>query len=231
MSRRWEMVDNQQGLFQSCYQADLAVSNSYLVQLDYSRWLVYSPGEALLDETLSWLGAGAELIILAPNRVHISGVKAWCQAFNNSRVMASEQTRLRLAKQQNLANVGTVEELAAALPSNLAVHEVPDSKFGEVWVSVREEACTYWMVCDGLMNLKELSPKRLTRWFQRLYGLRLGLWITPIFRSSVPRPGFRHWVEARMPADQRAVLLPCHGEALDSEDTARQVRAMVAQRC
>ncbi len=231
MTRLWEAVDNQQRLYQSRYRADFAVSNSYLVQLDDGRWLVYSPGKALLDDTLSWLGAGVELIILAPNRVHISGVTAWCEAFSNSRVMASEQTRLRLAKQQSLSNVGTVEELAAVLPPNLAVHEVPDSKFGEVWVSVREEACTYWMVCDGLMNLKELSPKRLTRWFQRLYGLRLGLWITPIFRSSVSKPGFRHWVEELMPADQRVVLLPCHGEALDSEDTARQIRAMVAQRC
>lgn len=231
MSRLWEAVDNQQCLFKSRYRADLAISNSYLVQLGDQRWLVYSPGKALVEEAVSWLGAGTELIILAPNRVHISGVKAWYEAFNNARVMASEQTRLRLSKQQNLSNVGTVEELAAVLPSNFTVHNVPDSKFGEVWISVREEACTYWLVCDGLMNLQELSPKRLTRWFQRLYGLRLGLWITPIFRSSVPKPGFRQWVEERIPADQRVVLLPCHGEALDSEDAARQIRAVVAKRC
>ncbi|MCH8553402.1 MAG: hypothetical protein LAT62_15800 [Natronospirillum sp.] len=215
------------------YQTPMAVSRTVIVRLNQqNRYLVYSPGEPLLQQAAELLGKDAEIVLVAPSSGHTLGIAPWLAAFPEARIVAATGTAEKLQKNGITgATFLLPEALAEELPEHISMFLVPQCKGGEIWLTVALDGKTWWLVCDGLMNLTALSDSFIKALLQRIYGLRLGLWMTPIFVLNViDKVAFKQWFNGWLNEQQQPVLIPCHGDVYGEPDLTQTLQALVEKR-
>lgn len=203
------------------YQTPFGLSRTVIVRLgDEPKFLVYSPGAPLLEQAQSIIGQNAEVILMAPSLGHTLGMASWLKAYPEARLTATEKTREKLAS-QGLTQLNFCEPEAIHLetPHYLGIFRLPECTSGELWVTLLKNHRTYWLACDGVMNLSALSDNLIKRTLQRLYGLRLGLRVTPTFKSNITnKEQFSIWFKTWLEKAQAPVLVPCHGDVYFDDD-------------
>lgn len=215
------------------YQTPFAVSRTVIVRLNQqNKYLVFSPGEPLLQQAAELMEEDAEIVLVAPSSGHTLGIAPWLVKFPEARIVAAEGTAEKLAK-NGITGATFVQPKALAdeLPEHVRMFLVPQCKGGEIWLTVVLEGKTWWLVCDGLMNLTALSDSVIKATLQRLYGLRLGLWMTPIFVLNVTdKAGFKRWFKGWLNDQRQPVLIPCHGDVYGEPDLTQALQALVEKR-
>mgnify|MGYP000220801163 CR=1 FL=1 len=225
VTAQWHTL--REGLYHSEYRADFAVSRTTIVQLSENRYLVYSPGKNNVLGAEQIIPASAEVILLAPAYAHISGIQLWAEQFDHAQIVATDKVAKRLGALQ----ASILEPESLSLPNGISLHVLPENRMGEVWLQVTKPEGEYLLVCDALLNLARLSPKKWVRAIQWLYGLRLGLRVTPVFRKSVAnKPAYRDWYQANFSQLKPLTLIPCHGEILAGESVAADILTVSQQR-
>ena len=215
------------------YRTPFALSRTVIVRLDEDKkYLVYSPGEPLLEQAQEIIAKEAEVIVVAPSLGHTLGVASWLNAFPNARLVATEATMEKLAK-QGLTGMkySKPESLHLELPEHLGIYRLPDCTSGEIWVTIARQDRTFWLACDGVMNLPAFSESFIKKLLQRIYGLKLGLWITPAFISNITDKGqFKAWVKKWLNEAERPVLIPCHGDVYLDQDLEDRLIQLLEKR-
>ncbi len=207
----------------SKYRTPYAVSRTTTVSLGNRRFLVYSPGEPCLEHTP--IPPDADVCLLVPNRAHTSGINAWRRRYAKASIYSAESL-MSGAADWHAQDVRSLD-----LPPHVEIHVLPTNELHEVWVSVDQGETVYWIVGDALMNLAQFSPIPLRRLLQRVYGLKLGLWVPRSFRASVTnRPLFRQWAREKFSRDRVHALIPCHGEIYEETDCGEKISALFDKR-
>ena len=231
----WQPVDNQGRLFRAQYQADFGEPYSLLVKIDEQTALVYSPGPDLIEPARSLLGSDPRLILVAPSMGHTMGLRAWSEAFTDSRVAASSGARGRILDKTKLPVVFDTQEISTELPDWITLLDVADNSFGECWLRIAiadedsdEHSTVYWAVCDSLMNLDSLGTNPLLKLLLKWYGLAEGLHVHQRFRRGIKdKPAFGKWASEQFAGAGRQVLVPCHGEIATNDQLGEQLRALI----
>lgn len=215
------------------YQTRLTRSRTVIVRLEGDeKFLIYSPGEPLLEQAQTIIARDADVILVAPSQGHTLGIASWLEAYPKARLVTTEKT-IETLKQQNLTEIDHIEpeDFQQELPQHIAMFRVPDCSMEEIWVTVTADNRTYWLVCDGVMNLSAYSENFLMSLFQRLYGLRRGLWITPIFiRNLADRGQFKIWFNDWLGQTRQPILIPCHGEIYRKQDLTERLLELMEKR-
>lgn len=227
----WSTVDDAGTLCTASYGFAFGTSRTTIVQLGSDHYLVYSPGQPLLQAAKLLLPKSAKLVLLAPSGGHTMGLAPWLAHFDNACVIAAKQVHTRLHKTTQISEIGDVASYQSELPEFVRLHQPPNSRLGEVWVRVVSGGTTYWLVCDALMNLPALSPRFALRLLQRVYGLRIGLAVGSVFRRGMrDKKSFRTWATTRFAEVGPQVLIPCHGEVDGSADVGERLQQIIIER-
>lgn len=179
---------------------------------------LYSPVSGLGDVGQSSLGAiGNVSFLLAPNHYHNKGLAEYSQAFPDARLICSEQARPRLQKQTGLSfeDVGLLNPL---LPEGCNILEPEGLKTGEIWMQQKSSAGTIWIVCDAFTGSAKKGEDISTQ--IELLGTfpKFGIKDAKTYAS---------WVEGRLAADPPALVVPCHGSIIQSQDLAIDIRLLL----
>ncbi|TNE87958.1 MAG: hypothetical protein EP330_16850 [Deltaproteobacteria bacterium] len=199
---------------------------SWALRLADGRFLIGSPGESLAED----FDLGEVAVLLAPNNFHHMGLHAWRARFPEAVAVAGRDALPRLAKQghEGLVSVGEISEL---LPGHAAIHELPDTRSGEVWLVHRSDEGAVWVVCDAFFNMP--APRRAAwkafMWVNRS-GPGLAISQLQKWGGLKQRAGFAAWVRERLAEDPPSALVPLHGAIETGDDLARRLDALVAER-
>lgn len=229
----WQQVDGQANLYRAQYQADFGEPYSLLVTIDDRRALVYSPGPELVNAARPLLPDEVQLLLIAPSLGHTMGLRAWSEAFPESRVVASSCARGRVLDKIGLPVVFAPRAINDELPDWLTLLELADNPFGECWLRLQtrgdgEADTVYWAVCDSLMNLDSLGSNPLIKLLLKWYGLGEGLHVHKRFRRGVrDKAAFGQWATAQFDETARQVLIPCHGEIATGEQLGTELSTLL----
>ncbi len=228
----WETIHGSTRLRTARYKFPGGISRTTVVDLGDKRFIAYSPGIGLEESAAKFIPDDAELFLLSPAAGHISGLEPWRARFPKATVLAEEAPRKRIAKKTTVQDACDLAPLQDTLPADVGLHVVPECRFGEVWLRVEDNDRVYWATCDSLMNIAKLPDKTLLRWVMLAYGLREGLWLTPMFRHLAikDKQRFREWAIAHFENGQRNVLIPCHGDIDDTNDIGHRIVQLIEQR-
>lgn len=224
----WEQIDESTGLWTSEYRVPLMKARSSAVRLPSGGFLVHSPGTGLEAEFSERVGVAEALLL--PNSYHHLGVSAWRHAFPQAIAIASPDAQPRLAKRGH-TDLGGLDALEELIPAHVAVLEPEGTKVGEVWLSVRTPSGVAWLVGDAFFNMKSARRFR-TRVFQRLVKSAPGLAMSQLMKwgGLRDRKAFKAWVLSRLDRDAPNRFVPLHGDLLESDDFAAQLRELLERR-
>lgn len=213
------------------YKTPFGLSRTVIVLLDdaHKSFLVYSPGEPLLEQAQNIIAKDADVILMAPSLGHTLGIASWLRAYPRARLTATEATVEKLTK-QGLTDIRVVtpEAIQLELPEHIQLTRLPDCTSGELWLTILKKGRTYWLACDGVMNLPALSENWIKRLLQRLYGLKLGLWMTPTFISNIThKDQFKIWFKEWLGEAEEPVLIPCHGDVYLERDLVERLAHLI----
>lgn len=226
----WSSLDEAGRLFTSVYGFPGGKSRCTALRWGEDRWLVFSPGAGLEQTPPPGLTKASELVLIAPAAAHTLGLQPWSARFSGARLVAAAATAARLKSKLGL-EAESLDAVAGGLPPEITLHSFPGSKLGEVWVRYETEHKVFFVVCDGFTNIDAMPGNLFVRVALWLYGLRVGLKVTPLFRFNITdRAAYRAWVEALLPTHKPMVLVPCHGVVDDGPELAERVRAVMRER-
>lgn len=201
------------------------------VALDGGGLALLSPIRRLPDGVHEELAArGGARVLVAPNHFHYLGLAEYLERYPEAEAVCSDQARLRLARRTSHAYV-EVDRLAAALPAHVEVLSPPAMRSGEIWLRVETARGVAWVVSDAFFNVAD-HPTGMTglicRLTQTTAGLRIGRTFTTLQVRT--KRAYRDWLLARIEEDKPRILVPAHGEILESDALAEQLAALAAAR-
>lgn len=212
------------------------VSNSVAIRLNRSEYIVYSPGQSLLD---AWQQAWPDcankedttLHIVMPNNFHYMGVSAWQAAFPQHKLYASNQAIPRLSKMAIRGNIDAIDILP--LPDDYQVLLPPGHRAGDVWLSKKNnDKSSLWITCDSFLNYDRVSNQPFARLMQKLLGAAPGLKISQVVKWFIisDRKAFKSWALKQLTEDKPRTLIPSHGEVTDSNALSAELQQLISQR-
>jgi hypothetical protein len=227
----WQVLDADNGVLTREYPfVKNATSRMMTARLKDGRLLAISPATGLTDADFKELEKhGAIGALIAPNSFHHLGLPSWTAAFPQATVYAPRTAHPRLGKKQPAArNLQPIEALAPLLPDNVRVHDVPGSKNGETWVTVRTARGPLWYVSDSCFSLAQppidLLPRLLFRLFDAAPGFRInGLGLKFFIKD---RAGYRRWFLQQLEAELPNVVVTAHGAVVDAPGTGAELKRM-----
>jgi len=202
-----------------------------VVRLTEENLLLYSPvfdGDALFEE-LDALGSPS--LILAPNHYHHLALPRYLKRYPHAVPVASPGAIPRLKKQGH-PYIRDFHELLSKLPPDVELVENPESKTGEVWVSVQESSGERtWIVCDAFFNVTQPMGGAFGK-VLNLLQIQPGLRISRLFRALGVKnvKTYREWLLARIETDQPRRVVVGHGDILDGADVPHHLKQAVLQR-
>jgi len=232
----WHNVNGYPDITVGQYVVPNFVSNSVAIRLSEYEYILYSPGESLLE---SWPLANASdlnLHILIPNAYHHFGVKAWQMKFPNAKLYTSDRSLKQLIKKQvfsNKDNIYPIASLSAILPEDMEIYEPPGHRAGDVWLIKRNEnKSSLWITCDSFLNYDRVSNQPLARFMQKLLGAAPGLKMSQVVKWFIlkDRKQFKAWLLDRIALDNPVALIPSHGEVLLSDDLPTHISDLLNKR-
>jgi hypothetical protein len=117
------------------------------------------------------------------------------------------------------------------LPEHVAVLELPGTRVGEVWLSVRSPRGVAWLVGDAIFNMKAARRFR-PRLIQRITKAAPGLSMSQLMKwgGLRDRTAYKVWVLDRIAEDLPNRLVPLHGDVLEADDLPERLRALLDRR-
>ena len=227
---RWRVLDVDGRLATSVYGFPGGTSRCTALRYGDDQWVVFSPGAGLEQTPPSGLTQASEVLLIAPAVAHTLGLLPWSEHFSSARLAAAAPTAARLKSKLSL-DAESLDAVRDGLSAEVTLHTYSGSNFGEVWVRYETDQQVFLLVCDGFTNIKKVARNPLIRLAMWLYGLRLGLRVTPLYRYNIQdHAAYRGWVEAILPTDKPLVLIPCHGKIEEGPEVADQLRELMRER-
>jgi len=193
-----------------------------LMQTPTSGTWVYSPGVGLADSLQNTLGE-EPLHLVAPNSFHHLGLSEWSTVYPQATTWVAPDARSRLRK------FGQEVQLleAAKLPKEIIVQVIPESRAGEVWLLICEDAGWVWLVGDAFFHLETAG-----HWSNRLFDNAPGCKVSRVFwwGSLRNRMAYRQRVETLLEKHRPHALIPCHGTSLTGKAVSEVMYHALSQR-
>ena len=116
---------------------------------------------------------------------------------------------------------------AAKLPKEILVQEVPESRAGEGWLLIRENAEWVWLVGDGFFHLETAG-----HWSNRLFDNAPGCKVSRVFwwGGLRNRTAYYQRVETLLEQYPPLALIPCHGTPLTGKAVSQVMYHALSQR-
>jgi hypothetical protein len=232
----WHPVKNQSDILVGQYVVPNFVSNSVSIRLAENEYLLYSPGESLLDAWPMKNSSNLKLHILIPNAYHHLGVKAWQKRFPNIKLYASDIALKQLIKKKIFSYKDTIHSLAELeqfLPNNMAISEPEGHRAGDVWlIKYNKNKTSLWITCDSFLNYDRVSNQPLARLMQNVLGAAPGLKMSQVVKWFIldNRKEFKRWALEKISSDNPSTLIPSHGEVLYSSSLGRTLTDLLIAR-
>jgi len=213
-------------------------SNSVFIGAKDSNVTVISPGKSLLDgfaELHPHLDqdAGKKLTIVMPNSYHYMGVKSWLERYSNATLKATAQAVNSLrAKGFDSVDIQVLQDGDEGPVEGSTWLVPPGHRGGDVWLVVKNEDQCLWVTCDSFLNYPRMSNQPIARLTQRLMGAAPGLKLSKVIKYVLltDRVSFKQWCLEVVALHAPTTLLPSHGEVLEGESVAQEIRALVESR-
>lgn len=229
----WTILDRDAGVLSYQYAfAPNATANAFTARLADGRLFVVSPPTDLPAEAHAALEAVGEVgAVVANNGFHHLGLRAWKERYPDARVFAPAAAMARIRKKNPEApELAPLAELAPLLGPGVGVHEVEDTKCGEMWAWSAIQGGSAWYLSDILANIPELPTNFALKWLFKLTrsapGYRvfnLALKFTVKDRRAVLRT-----LAGAMRAHPPTVVVPAHGPVLGHDGLAEETQQLLA---
>ncbi len=230
-SAGWVPVDAATGLWSMAFPVGAWEGRASALALPGGGFLVFNPGprqERRASSVLQKKGGVAALVVA--NHFHHLGLRRWRAFVPEAAVVASANALPRLASQghSGLVSLAAVEAL---LPSSARFLCPAGTRSGEVWLRVKTERGVAWLVGDAFFNV-DRSPPGFFGLVARLTGTTPGLCFGRGFKylQVADRLDYQEWVLAQLSQDSPRILVPAHGDVLECDDLALQLRERVEAR-
>ena len=231
----WHPVDNYPEIIVGQYVVPNFVSNSVSIQVSDNEFILYSPGESLLD---SWPHKDIQdlkLHILIPNAYHFMGVAAWKKHFPKAQLYASELALKQLKPKKDFAfaeDVFILEKANLPLPLSYEVLFPPGHRAGDVWLKKYNTEGSLWVTCDSFLNYERLSNQPVARLMQKVLGAAPGLKMSQVIKWFIldDRKEFKAWALELARMDKPSTLIPSHGELGQSVDLYEDIIGLLETR-
>lgn len=192
--------------------------NCIAFRLQDGSLCLYSPVAGLeTSERDSLAKLGGVSMMLAPNHYHNKGLAGHAKAFPNASLVCSESADPRLKKITGLM-FDPIDTLRSQLANNQRILEPEGLKTGEVWVEVRTQSETAWIVTDAF-SARLHSPGVCAE--------------APNMLGTFPRYGvkdasvFKDWANRQLSNDRPTILLSCHGSPVNAPDLDVQLNDLL----
>lgn len=223
----WELIDEEFGIWAAEYPVGNSgfVSRSVAVRIAPSRFLVYGPGRPVLETSLHSWGQGNEITaLITPNHFHYLGLESWKNAFPNAIVAASANAKRRLLR-KGLNMPAPISKVRTILPDHVELLEPASDRIGEVWLTIRRPGGNIWVVGDAWFNLQERPKSHLKRMMYTFLNNSPGLKMSRLYVWVCIRnkKNYRDWVRESLAEHSPRILIPSHGDILNSTDLPSQL--------
>jgi hypothetical protein len=242
----WHKVANHPEIRVGQYIVPNFVSNSVLIRASKSDLVVVSPGKALLDSLQEELESTDKstdkktdvcMHIIMPNSFHYMGVKAWQETFPKHRLYASRGA-IKTLVEKGVANspeeITPLETEQPPLPFNYSILFPPGHRGHDVWIKKfdKESEKSLWITCDSFLNYDRMSNQPVAKAMQKVLGAAPGLKMSQVIKWFIldNKSAFKNWALKQIANDQPTVLIPSHGEVLESESLGQQLSTLLNER-
>ena len=231
----WHAVENYPEILIGQYVVPNFVSNSVSIQISETEYILYSPGESLLDV---WPYKDIDKVkvhIIMPNAYHFMGVKAWCRKLANVSLYTSKLALSQLHEKKAFTKTDAIHVLETSelpLPSNYQLLFPPGHRAGDIWIRKQHGKNTSWITCDSFLNYKRMSNQPVARFMQKQLGAAPGLKISQVVKWFIlnDHQAFKAWALAQLEHDQPSTLIPSHGEIQQDETLATKIKQLIQAR-
>ncbi len=231
-SSSWTHLEQLPGIWQASYAFPGGLSRSLILALPEDDYLVYSPGESLAElAQRQVLMKARDIFLLEPNSFHSLGLAPWRAYFPKARSFAASPAVKRLAKKTGITSE-PLELLKAFLPEHIKIIEVPESKIGEVWLTVSHIEKKYWIVGDAFFNFSKIADKGFLKWFMQLNRMGPGLETSRLFNAFgiKDKKVYSEWLKLKIKEENPVGLIPCHGKIIEDENLPHLLLGLVNRR-
>lgn len=228
----WKPIDEGAGIWaHERFKDGVSILRSTAIRLADGDLAVIGPireKSEVAREQLRTLGRPA--ILLAPNHYHNAGLALYTREFADCIVVASATATPRLLK-KTPCTIATLDALRARLPDHMSLLEPPGVRTGEVWLRAETSRGVAWVVGDAFFNMRG-TPRVFVAVLMRLIGNAPGLRIGGSFKLLALKNSreYATWLSAQLEADNPTILIPGHGDIVESDDLPDRLRALVAAR-
>ena len=231
----WHAVENYPEILIGQYVVPNFVSNSVSIQISETEYILYSPGESLLDV---WPYKDIDKVkvhIIMPNAYHFMGVKAWCRKLANVSLYTSKLALSQLHEKKAFTKTDAIHVLETSelpLPSNYQLLFPPGHRAGDVWLKKFQVDTSLWITCDSFLNYDRLSNQPIARLLQKALGAAPGLKMSQVVKWFIlkDRLAFKQWALEQVRMDKPTALIPSHGELRQSNDLSQELINLLESR-
>ena len=226
----WRSIADLDGIWQTDLITQGAPLRAVAFRLIDDRLGVFSPVRGLGADAHAALAAlGRPALLVAPNHFHNLGLAEYADAHPGSVIVttavAAPRTRAKCKRE-----VEDDTRLSAALPEHISLLVPPDTRTGELWLSVRSARARAWIVGDAFLNIAKtpLSPIGLVL---KALACSPGLRISTSFRWLLrDRTAYRRWLLAKLEEERPTILIPCHGDIIVDESLTERLQRLAEAR-
>jgi hypothetical protein len=213
-NNEWTQLDNHPRIWVANYKVPNFASRSVVIEFRPNHFCVYSPGTSNLESFSSiYEGKGSLDFIIVPNIYHHLGVNIWKKKFSNAKLIASKKTMTKLEK-YNYGEYLDPEYLGSSLPSDITIVEPLGTRFGEIWLTIKNNRNSIWVICDAFFNYTKYSKNISGRILQVIMNASPGLKIGRLIKMFLitNKKKYKSWVLNQIEIDKPDVLIPMHGK-------------------
>jgi hypothetical protein len=166
--------------------------------------------------------------LIANNLLHNLGQGPWRARFPSAKSYCPRSAVTSL--QKKLPDVTFHPLSALELPAGVRCEEIPGSRKGETFVSVKTDKGNVWFTGDILTNFQALPPPPL-RWLFTWTGSGPGF---RLFKPNAwifikDRATLRKWMQERLADTPPTIAVPAHGPAFEAADLPALTEAQLAR--
>jgi len=218
-------IDEDTGLLWSEYRFTSNGKANMLIVRGVDGLVVVSPGAGLEPRVLDAVAAlGPVRALVANNSWHHLGQAAWRQRFPDAVSYAPEAALADLRKKNKAIPWQPLSSLT--LPGHVHAREVPGVSIGETLVTVETKRGPVLFAGDLLANMTKLPPPPM-KWVFTLSGSGPGFRLFKLATTFTVKnkDAAREEALAAIDALPPSLVVPAHGEPVDSADVAERARA------
>lgn len=232
----WHSLEGYPEILLGQYVVPNFVSNSVCLKIDENEFLLYSPGSSLLESWPYKDNKELTIHIVLPNAYHHLGVGTWLEHFPNSKIYASDCAIKQLRSKKTLSaeqEIISLNKHLAPLPKGYKISFPLGHRAGDIWLIKRiENKNALWITCDSFLNYERVSNQPVAKLMQKVLGAAPGLKISQVIKWFIlnDRKEFKTWTLKKIKSARPIVLIPSHGEVIQSESLAVDLEHLLNQR-